>query len=137
MDARSLDFWLGNWDCTWSGGHGTNSVARELDGRVVVERFEARGPGSFRGISLSVFDEEMGWRQTWADSNGGYWHLVGSALPDRSLIFATPGPVDAERVFKRMVFSDIERDRFHWRWESSLDGERWQERWAIDYTRRA
>ncbi|HJR99042.1 MAG TPA: hypothetical protein VJ979_14200 [Actinomycetota bacterium] len=137
MDAHSLDFWLGEWDCAWEGGQGTNSIVRELDGRVVVERFEARGPESFRGMSLSVFGDEMGWRQTWADSNGSYWHLVGSTLPDGSLAFSTPERVDAEQVYKRMVFFDVEHDRFSWRWESSFDGERWQERWAIDYTRRA
>ncbi len=137
MDAHSLDFWLGAWDCAWEGGHGTNAITRELDDRVVVERFEAREPEAFRGMSLSVFDDEMGWRQTWADSNGGYWHLVASMLPDGSPSFATPERVDAERVFKRMVFFDIEPDRFSWRWESSPDGERWQERWAIRYTRRA
>jgi hypothetical protein len=137
VDAHSFDFWLGEWDCAWEGGHGTNAITRELDGRVVVERFEAREPEAFRGMSLSVFDDEVGWRQTWADSNGGYWHLVGSMLPDGSPSFTTPGRVDAERVYKRMVFFDTEPDRFRWRWECSPDGQRWQERWAIRYTRRA
>jgi len=135
MDAHSLDFWLGEWDCSWDGGHGVNSITREFDGRVVVERFEARGPKAFRGMSLSVFGEATGWRQTWADSNGSYWHLVGTTLADGSPVFATPERIDAERVYKRMVFSDVEHGRFRWRWESSPDGERWQERWAIDYRR--
>jgi len=43
--------------------------------------------------------------------------------------------VDEDRRFKRMVFSAIERDAFHWRWESSSDASAWQERWAIDYRR--
>ena len=34
-----------------------------------------------------------------------------------------------------MVFSDVGRDAFHWRWESSPDGATWVERWAIDYRR--
>jgi hypothetical protein len=35
-----------------------------------------------------------------------------------------------------MVFWNVADDGFSWRWEASPDGERWQERWAIRYTRR-
>ncbi|HWC71389.1 MAG TPA: hypothetical protein VG993_09535 [Actinomycetota bacterium] len=136
MDASALDFWLGEWDCDWDGGRGTNSIVRELDDRVVVERFEALAPEPFTGMSVSVFDEGSGWRQTWVDSNSSYWHLVGSTLPDGSLVFGTPERVDAEHVYKRMVFWNVADDGFSWRWEASPDGERWQERWAIRYTRR-
>ena len=52
MDAMALDFWLGEWDCAWDGGHGTNSVTRELDDAVVLERFDARAPEAFRGMSV-------------------------------------------------------------------------------------
>jgi hypothetical protein len=136
MDERSLDFWLGEWDCRWHDGLGVNSVTRELDDAVVMERFEALGDEPFRGMSLSVYDQSAGWRQTWVDANGSYWHLEGSSLDDGSVVFATPGPVDADRAFKRMVFSGIDHDAFDWRWESSPDAERWHERWAIRYTRR-
>jgi len=136
MDARTLDFWVGEWECRWSDGHGLNSITRELDDAVVVERFEALGDEPFRGMSLSVFEEAAGWRQTWVDSNGSYWHFVGSVLDDGSVVFCTPEPVDTDRVFKRMVFSGIGPDGFDWRWESSPDAERWQERWRIRYARR-
>jgi hypothetical protein len=131
---QALDFWLGSWSCTWEGGHGTNLVTRELGDRVIVERFEAIAPDQFSGMSVSVFDPQAGWRQTWVDANGSYWNFVGEAAGD-SFTFRTPEPVDAERVFKRMVFSNIEDDGFHWRWEASVDGVAWTERWAIDYRR--
>ena len=131
---HDLDFWLGSWTCAWDGGHGTNNVTRELGGRVIVERFEALAPEPFAGTSVSVFDADAGWRQTWVDTNGSYWHFVGEA-GDGTFTFGTPEPVDAERTYKRMVFSDLEYDRFHWRWESSADGVAWTERWAIDYRR--
>jgi len=135
MDARALDFWLGTWACVWPDGEGRNTVTRELDDSVVVERFEAREPEAFQGMSLSVFDEEAGWRQTWVDSNGSYWGFRGSTLQDGSVVFATPTPVDTERRYRRMVFSNITADGFDWRWESSTDRTRWQERWAIRYIR--
>ncbi len=135
MDAGALEFWIGAWHCSWSGGHGTNSITRELDDRVVVERFKAEGPEPFHGMSISVFDEPVGWRQTWVDSNGSYWHFEGSTLDDGSPVFATPEPVDVERAYKRMVFSNITAQGFEWRWESSPDGDRWHERWSIAYSR--
>jgi hypothetical protein len=131
----ALDFWLGTWTATWRGGGGTNTITRELDDRVVVERFEAGPPDPWSGMSVSVHDATKDlWHQTWVDSNGSYWHFVGSRT-EEGTIFATPGPVDEDRLVKRMVFSDVEDDSFHWRWESSTDGTTWIERWAIDYRR--
>jgi hypothetical protein len=133
-----LSFWLGSWDCTWDGGHGTNDVTLELDGHVIVERFRAVAPDPFDGMSVSVPDRDgTGWRQTWVDSSGSYWHLVGGRQPDGTFVFGTPEPVDADLLYKRMVFSDITADTLAWRWEASPDAVTWQQRWAITYRRRA
>jgi hypothetical protein len=137
MDAGALDFWVGEWSCSWDGGHGENSVTRELEDRVVVERFHALTPEEFRGMSVAVFDRRGRWRQTWVDSTGNYWHLDGDVLGDGSVVFATPQPVDAEQLCKRMVFSNLTAGGFDWRWEVSPDGDAWRERWAIRYERRA
>ncbi len=132
-----LDFWVGDWDAEWDGGRGRNTVTRELGGRVYVERFRASDDESFEGMSLSVRDDATGaWRQTWADSDGGYWAFVGGPQEDGTFVFGTPGPVDAEKVHKRMVFSDVTEDSFAWRWEFSADGRDWEQRWAIRYRRR-
>lgn len=131
-----LDFWLGEWAGTWEGGSAVNVVTRELDDQVVVERFEARPPERFVGTSLSVPDPRTGeWRQTWVDSTGSYWAFVGGPRDDGTFVLGTPDRVDAEQVYKRMVFSDIARDSFSWRWESSADGQAWDLRWAISYVR--
>ncbi len=132
-----LDFWLGEWDATWEGGGGTNVVTRELGGAVVVERFQAGPPETFTGMSVSVPDPNPpGWRQTWVDSNGSYWAFVGGPRDDGSFVFGTPERVDADLHFKRMVFHSITEHSFRWRWESSADGARWHEKWAISYRRR-
>lgn len=131
----SLDFWLGGWICTWDGGSGRNSITKEFDGRVVVERFESLEPERWSGMSLSVFDEVHGWRQTWADSTGNYWALEGSPHAD-GFSFSVTGSEEGVRVEKRMVFSDIEPDAFRWRWERSADdGATWELLWTIDYRR--
>ncbi len=38
LGPDALDFWLGTWDVTWAGGgHGTNTIRRILDDRVIEE----------------------------------------------------------------------------------------------------
>jgi hypothetical protein len=101
----------------------------------VVERFEAAGEERFSGLSISLPDLAGQWRQTWADSAGNYWTFVGGPRDHGSFVVATPEPVDAELLFKRMVFFNIAADSFDWRWEVSPDSENWTERWAIAYRR--
>ncbi|MCY7304435.1 MAG: hypothetical protein LH654_15705 [Thermoleophilia bacterium] len=68
MNGSELDFWLGSWHARWEGGEGTNTITREFDDRVVVERFEGRPSMELTGYSVSVFDAEADlWRQTWVD----------------------------------------------------------------------
>jgi hypothetical protein len=133
--AAALDFWLGDWTCTWDGGGGRNRIRRELEGRVVVERFESLAPERWSGMSLSVFDDRRGWRQTWVDSTGNYWAFHGGPHPD-GFAFAVDELEDDREVVKRMVFSDIEADSLRWRWERSFDaGAVWEPLWTIDYRR--
>jgi hypothetical protein len=134
-DPGSLDFWLGEWSCTWEGGHGRNRVTKEMDSRVVVERFESLAPERWSGMSVSVFDERHGWRQTWVDSTGNYWALEGSPHTE-GFSFAVTDAEEDGPVGKRMVFLDIEPDAFRWRWERSRDdGASWEPLWTIDYRR--
>ncbi len=132
---NDLSFWVGSWAGKWDAGHGTSEVTTEMDGRVVIERFQADKPDPFTGFSVSIKDRHGIWQQTWVDSTGNHWNFVGSA-GEGTFTFATPWPVDQESVFKRMVFSDITEDTFLWRWEFSPDGGEWQVRWAIRYARR-
>jgi hypothetical protein len=137
MADEDLDFWLGTWDCTWEGGRGTNTVTRELDGHVVVERFEAVGDEPFSGLSVSAPDPLTGgWRQTWVDSTGSYWAFVGGRRSDGTFVLGTADRVDADRLYKRMIFSDIGPDGFAWTWEGSPDRRTWTQKWAITYRRR-
>jgi hypothetical protein len=135
--ADALDFWIGEWTCTWEGGHGRNRLSKELNGRVVVERFESVAPEPWSGMSLSVHDERHGWRQTWVDSTGNYWAFAGGPHAEGFMFTTTELEGDRE-IEKRMVFSDIGAEAFTWRWERSADGARtWEVLWTIDYRREA
>ena len=128
--AGDFDFWVGEWDARWDGGHGTNTVTAELDGTVILERFDGRPGTELQGISVSVHDGTE-WRQTWVDSQHGYLNFRG-------------GMVDGVMELRherdgapfRMRFSDIVEQSFTWSWQKLVDGA-WADQWRIDYTRRA
>ena len=131
----SLDFWLGDWTCIWDGGNGRSAITKELRGLVVVERFESLEPERWSGMSLSVFAERHGWRQTWVDSTGNYWAVRGSPHAE-GFSFSVTEVEEGREIEKRMVFFDIEADRFRWRWERSRDGgTTWEGLWSIGYAR--
>jgi hypothetical protein len=123
---RQFDFWLGDWDCRWEGGRGTNSVTAELDGTVILERFEG---GELRGVSVSVYDSgAASWRQTWVDSTRAYLDFAGGYAD---------GEMVLRRAGRRMRFTEIGDESFVWLWEREReDGSSWELQWRIDYARR-
>ena len=142
FDGLELDFWLGDWTATWEvGGHGTNHIERDFAGHVIHEQFDAApdadGTGNLHGESWSVFDPGRSlWRQTWVDDQGSYFDLVGDRV-DGWFAFVREAPELGDGGRQRMVFRDVEPDRFRWTWERSLDGPLiWELRWEIAYVRR-
>jgi hypothetical protein len=141
FDGTELDFWLGEWDCTWDDGRGSNMIDRDFDAKVIHERFtaepDADGTGGLRGESWSVFSTRRAlWRQTWVDDQGSYLDLVGEHVDD-CFAFVRSAPELGQDGHQRMVFRDVTADAFRWTWESSDDGgTTWTTRWEIAYRRR-
>ncbi len=143
-DPRALqfDFWLGEWDLTWEGGTGTNSISRILDGQVIQERFASHvtDPATppLLGLSLSVFVPELGmWRQTWVDNNGSYMDFTGG-FADGKMTLSMDRTVNGQPATYRMVFYNIAGNSLDWDWERSEDdGQSWQLQWRIHYRRRS
>jgi hypothetical protein len=138
LGPDALDFWLGTWDVTWAGGgHGTNTIRRILDDRVIEESFDGADADSrLIGRSLSVRDTADGrWRQTWVDSTGAYLDLAG-VVADGRIAFIRDKSVDGRIVSDRMVWLDVTSDSFRWQWQRSTDGgTTWELTWEIDYRR--
>lgn len=57
--ASGFDFWLGEWDCSFTNGSAVNRITRILGDRVIQEDFRSAG---LNGQSVSVFNEQ---RQLW------------------------------------------------------------------------
>ena len=138
MNGSELDFWLGSWHARWDGGEGTNTITRELDDKVIVERFEGRSSMELTGFSVSVFDAEGDlWRQTWVDDHGSYFALTGGMDGD-TFVLAMSTMRGGVPIELRMVFCEIQTDGFRWLWERSKDdGATWDPAWEIAYTRTA
>lgn len=143
--ATDLDFWVGDWILRWQDSDsteatGSNSITRELDGKVLCEHYEALSGKNlgFVGRSWSVYDVSAGmWKQTWVDNQGAYLDFTGGKEGD-TFVFRRQFATKAGKiVHQKMVFRDIRADRFTWDWLRSDDGGRsWQTAWQIFYTRR-
>ena len=135
--ARQFDFWLGQWNVSWGDdSQGTNSVTAELDGCVIVERFDGQPGTPLVGMSVASFDAHSGmWKQTWVDNQGGYLDFTGTWQQDR-MILRRQASRDGVDFLQRMVWYDIAEDHFQWHWErSDDDGKTWQVLWHIRYVR--
>jgi hypothetical protein len=136
-EASQFDFWLGDWALTWADtASGTNHVTKRWD-RVIVEQFDGRPSVPLEGTSVSVYNALTGkWQQTWVDSQGGYLDFTGG-FADGRMILARSFVRDGKTVNQRMVYYNIEPDRFDWNWERSDDGgTTWKVVWKIHYARK-
>lgn len=143
-DASMFDFWIGEWDLTWTDpdgsiGTGMNSITKILDGTVIREEFTGltgQNKG-FKGISVSVLDSRSGrWKQTWVDNQNAYIPLTGGADGDERY-FENEFMQNGKPVKTKMVFRKITRDSFIWDWKRSTDGgAAWTVQWSINYKRR-
>lgn len=141
LDAdRQFDFWLGEWDCTWSDAGrrlvATNSVYLDLGGKVVVESFDGRPALDFQGMSFSVYDRAAHcWKQTWVDSDGNYLDFLGG-FEDGAMELRRAGELDGRPALFRVRWESIEHDSLDWSWQRSDDaGESWTSLWELEYTR--
>jgi len=142
-EASQFDFWIGDWNLTWSDTlHGTNHVEKIFGNCTVHENF-TDPKTNFLGQSWSVYNANYKqWQQTWVDNQGGYIVLTGGMAGD-SLILTTaertvPASVSPSgKIKSRMVYYNIKPDSFDWSWEASTDGgNSWKQNWLIHYKRK-
>lgn len=142
QDATLFDFWIGDWDLTWTDAQGqlqkgTNQITKILDGKVIQENFSFAS-GTFKGTSITVYNpKRKTWHQAWADTQGGYFDFEGDVDGDKRIFKTRVKEQDGQKVIQRMVFYDIKPDSLSWDWESSYDGgSTWQLLWRIKYLRK-
>ena len=139
-----FDFWIGEWDLTWTDADGTraqgrNIISRRFNNFVIHENFEAFSGQleGFIGMSVSVYNKNQDkWFQTWVDNQGSYLDFLGEFENGKRMFTRKVTSLQGENVVQRMVFYDIREDSFIWDWENSKDdGETWILSWRINYSR--
>ena len=143
-EQKQLEFWVGEWDLTWPGQkggetvHGSNSINRIMDGCVVQENFSSPA-AHYRGTSLSIFDTTAGkWKQTWVDTGGAYLDFTGEFKDGQMILQREATGPNGAKFLQRMVWKNITANEFDWSWEASHDGGKtWQVQWPIHYKRKS
>lgn len=137
-ECKQFDFWLGSWDATYGDTmHATNTITKEMDGCVVHEHFN--DPASkLKGESWSMYSPRtQKWQQTWVDNQGSYIALSGVFANGEMTLYTEPFTLNGKKTVNRMVYYNITKDSFDWRWEASTDeGKTWNQNWLIHYKRK-
>jgi hypothetical protein len=142
-EASQFDFWIGDWNLTWSDSlHGSNRVEKLFGNCTVHENFSDPRL-NYLGQSWSVYNPTTKiWQQTWIDNMGGYIDLTGGMRGDSMVLTTAEKNVPVKfspsgKLISRMVFYNIKSDSFDWSWEASTDsGESWKPNWKIHYLRK-
>jgi len=135
-ESKRLDFWVGDWEATHSGGKSRNRISKILDGCVILEEFRGMPGTNLDGMSVSTFDPATKrWRQAWVDNTGAYLDFTAATV-DGNFAFERTTEKDGKRIRQRMVFRDVKPDSFTWDWQrSDDDGANWKTTWQIAYQR--
>ena len=139
-EAKQFDFWVGEWEASYveDGRTATshNRITRILDGCGILEEFTGPPGTPLLGRSVSTFDRiTRKWKQAWIDNTATYLDFTGG-FADGRMILSREAEAGGKRFLQRMVWQDIQRDRFKWLWQRSDDsGRTWTTAWEIDYKR--
>lgn len=133
---RAFDFWLGSWEVFSPKGDrvGENRIARELGGKVLVERYTGRK--GYAGSSFTTYDPAARiWRQSWVDSEGLVLQLAGTLVDGRMVLSGVRAAGD---VHDRISWEPRPDGSLLQRWECSWDGGRtWRATFEGSYRRPA
>lgn len=142
LEARQFDFWVGEWNLSWTSKEGktvsgVNRISRILNGCVLKEEFSDSN-GEFTGMSVSAFVPwAKQWKQTWVDNSGSYLDFTGEFMNNR-MILHRKAQRKGKEFMQRMQWYNITGNTFDWNWERSDDGgTTWVVLWKIHYERKS
>lgn len=134
---HAFDFWVGEWEVRDRSGKvvGTNSVTREQNGCVLIERWQARGGGT--GISMNYYDPQAGrWRQNWV-SPGVVLQMSGELANGAMVLQGPLQSITEQRVtLLRGEWTQLPDGRVRQLFtQSTDDGKTWNEWFDGYYTK--
>jgi hypothetical protein len=139
-ESRQLDFWVGEWELSYTAAGGKpaksrNRITKVLDGCVILEEFTGGEGTRLDGRSYSTYDRATKrWKQTWVDNTASYLDFDGATV-EGNMAFVRTFTKDGKTTHQRMVFRDVKPDSLVWLWQQSPDGNAWSTQWEIGYKR--
>jgi len=126
---KQFDFWVGDWEVRVASGvlAGTNSITREQNGCVLVERWENTAGGT--GTSINFFDEaKQQWVQMWNGAGGSQINISGGLVEGSMVLVGTLANVGSPQVLDfRGTWTLLDDGRVRQFFEQSVDkGKTWQ-----------
>lgn len=159
--ARDFDFLIGSWhvhnrrkqgnylladqapeaEAVWEEFAGHDRIEQQLDGRAVVEHWEATLPSGERALGLSVKAFESAtnqWAIMWIDNRNplDFRPLFGSFEDGVGTFFQVIETPHGQPLHVRYIWDEITATTARWQQAFSFDeGKHWETNWVMKFTR--
>ena len=153
--VTDFDFLLGSWivrnrrrtnpfspekEGIWEEFPAFSTSAKQLDGRVRVEQYEATFPNGQRvlGLTIRAFDQAtQQWSIVWLDNRNppDFRPLVGRFEYGIGLFYQIiESPVDGKPVHVRFTWDQVTSESARWQQAFSFDGGKtWETNWIMEH----
>ena len=143
-ENRQMDFWVGEWDLSFTNASGTpgtaiNRITRDELGACVITEHFSQPDIAYVGRSHSLYDaNKRKWVQTWVDNGGAYFALAGGPVKGQKHSFElkTITPAGPKQIHYRMIWEDVTPDSMVWRWQALQPDGSYTDQWVLNYKRR-
>ena len=138
VEARQLDYWLGDWIVTYPGasGSGTSRVYLSLDQCLLVESWDS-GTG-FSGENIFAYNpEDKLWHGLYADNHAHVHVFEGRVKPGSAEFDGRSHDSKGAVVLNRLTVVRLTPNKVEQTWEKSADnGATWKMEFRGDYSRK-
>jgi hypothetical protein len=130
-------------EAEWEEFWGSDRFERQLDGRAVVEYWEATLPSGERalGYSVKAFEPTTGqWSIIWIDNRNplDFRPLMGTFVEGIGTFFQEIATSDGQPLHVRFIWDELTRTTARWQQAFSFDGgAHWETNWVMTFTREA
>jgi hypothetical protein len=139
VEARQLDYWLGDWAVASPGmaGKGHSTVHLSLDKCLMIESWGSETSNHDGENALAYNAEDKSWYGLFVD-NRGRVHMMKGGVTAGSAELQGPGrDENGAAILKRVKVVRVNADNVEQIWEKSADnGASWTTEFKMEYVRR-
>ncbi len=135
------NYFLAEQEAGWEEFPARDLIEKQLDGRAVVEHWEATLPSGERALGLSVKAFEPAtqqWSIVWIDNRNplDFRQLLGTFEDGVGTFFQVIETPDGQPLHVQYIWDEISANTARWQQAFSFDGgEHWETNWVMKFTR--